>query len=207
MALAISTSCCSGMLSVSTSRSASMSAPTRVEQLARVAGVAPPIDPAPRRRGFERERDVLGHRQVREQRRLLIDRGDAQRARRGRAHLRHRSAAHDNVPESAATAPVITLISVDLPAPFSPTSAWTSPCVQIERHVRQRAHAGERLRDEVRGEQGDRASQVKHFVQAGATAVRRPASRASDPACASTSAGRRRCGAIASHRSSLSISA
>ena len=35
--------------------------------------------------------------------------------------------ATDNVPESAATAPVITLINVDFPAPFSPTSAWTSP--------------------------------------------------------------------------------
>ena len=31
------------------------------------------------------------------------------------------------VPESGFTAPVMILISVDLPAPFSPTSAWTSP--------------------------------------------------------------------------------
>src|ERR1022692_142117 len=30
-------------------------------------------------------------------------------------------------PESGVSAPVITLMSVDLPAPFSPTSAWTSP--------------------------------------------------------------------------------
>src|SRR5688572_32910618 len=35
--------------------------------------------------------------------------------------------ATDKVPESAGTAPVITLMSVDFPAPFSPTSAWTSP--------------------------------------------------------------------------------
>src|SRR5438105_11730517 len=33
-----------------------------------------------------------------------------------------------NDPESGATAPVMILMSVDLPAPFSPTSAWTSPC-------------------------------------------------------------------------------
>ena len=31
------------------------------------------------------------------------------------------------VPRSGASAPVMILISVDLPAPFSPTSAWTSP--------------------------------------------------------------------------------
>src|SRR5262249_8363077 len=31
------------------------------------------------------------------------------------------------VPSSGWWAPVMTLISVDLPAPFSPTSAWTSP--------------------------------------------------------------------------------
>src|SRR5438132_795358 len=30
-----------------------------------------------------------------------------------------------NDPESGATAPVMILMSVDLPAPFSPTSAWT----------------------------------------------------------------------------------
>src|SRR6188474_2764782 len=30
-------------------------------------------------------------------------------------------------PESGTTAPVRILIRVDLPAPFSPTSAWTSP--------------------------------------------------------------------------------
>src|SRR5471032_1619245 len=32
-----------------------------------------------------------------------------------------------SVPESAVTAPVMILISVDLPAPFSPIRAWTSP--------------------------------------------------------------------------------
>src|SRR6202034_3518106 len=31
------------------------------------------------------------------------------------------------VPASGVTAPVITLMSVDLPAPFSPITAWTSP--------------------------------------------------------------------------------
>ena len=31
------------------------------------------------------------------------------------------------VPEVSVTTPAITLVSVDLPAPFSPTSAWISP--------------------------------------------------------------------------------
>ena len=37
------------------------------------------------------------------------------------------AAEHASVPASGATAPVTILISVVLPAPFSPTSAWTSP--------------------------------------------------------------------------------
>src|SRR4051812_30447659 len=32
-----------------------------------------------------------------------------------------------SVPESGVTAPVMTLMSVDFPAPFSPINAWTSP--------------------------------------------------------------------------------
>src|SRR5439155_22507372 len=32
-----------------------------------------------------------------------------------------------SVPASACSAPVMILMRVDLPAPFSPTSAWTSP--------------------------------------------------------------------------------
>ena len=31
------------------------------------------------------------------------------------------------LPEVSATTPAITFVSVDLPAPFSPTSAWISP--------------------------------------------------------------------------------
>ncbi len=68
------------------------------QQIARVPAAAPPIDLAPPRARLERERDVLGNRQMREQRRLLINRRDAQRARRGRAHLRHRSAGHGQRP-------------------------------------------------------------------------------------------------------------
>ena len=37
------------------------------------------------------------------------------------------------------------LISVDLPAPFSPSSAWIEPPRIVDRHVLQRQHAGEGL--------------------------------------------------------------
>src|SRR3989441_8070505 len=37
-----------------------------------------------------------------------------------------------SVPASGVSAPVMTLISVDLPAPFSPTSAWTSPAASVK---------------------------------------------------------------------------
>ena len=58
-----------------------------------------------------------------------------------------------SVPASGCSAPVMILISVDLPAPFSPTSACTSPASQVERHAAQRADAFERLGDGGRGEQ------------------------------------------------------
>src|SRR5882762_6688850 len=37
-----------------------------------------------------------------------------------------------SVPASGVSAPVMILISVDLPAPFSPTSAWTSPAASVK---------------------------------------------------------------------------
>ena len=43
--------------------------------------------------------------------------------------------------------PARILTSVLLPAPFSPTSAWTSPATQLERDVVERLRRGEPLRD------------------------------------------------------------
>src|SRR5437870_3295172 len=46
------------------------------------------------------------------------------------------------MPESGSSAPVMILISVDLPAPFSPTNAWTSPGAKSnERHWTMRCDA------------------------------------------------------------------
>ena len=64
------------------------------QQVARLAPSAAPVDAAPRRSRLERERDVLGDRQVRKQRRLLVDGSDAERARHGGTHRRDRPAGH-----------------------------------------------------------------------------------------------------------------
>ena len=81
IAFAISTSCCSGMLSVPTSRSGAIGGADAPEQFGRARGGAPASPRAATVPPLDRERDVLGHRQVREERRLLVDRGDAERAR------------------------------------------------------------------------------------------------------------------------------
>ena len=49
-------------------------------------------------------------------------------------------------------------ISVDLPAPFSPSSAWTSPLAEIEVDVVVGEHAREPLRDPAQLEQGASAT-------------------------------------------------
>ena len=87
----------------------------------------PPVDAAPEAPGLERERDVLGDGEIREERRLLVDRRDAQRSRCDRVHARLRGPETISVPASGVSAPVMIRMSVDLPAPFSPTSACTSP--------------------------------------------------------------------------------
>ncbi len=51
------------------------------------------------------------------------------------------------VPSSGRWAPVITLISVDFPAPFSPTSAWTSPARRSNETPLKRLDARECLAD------------------------------------------------------------
>ena len=75
-----------------------------------------------------RDGDIVGHRKVGHQRQLLEHAGDAgsgRRRRRGEARLRPVNAACG--PNRAATTPAMILISVDLPAPFSPRMAWMRP--------------------------------------------------------------------------------
>ena len=50
-------------------------------------------------------------------------------------------------PASGCSTPPTIFISVDLPAPFSPSSATTSPACTLEAHAAQRVHAGKALLD------------------------------------------------------------
>ena len=97
------------------------------QRLTRFAPHPTPIDAAPSTR-LPPEGDVLGDGDIRQQVDLLVDRADAGQLcimRRPELHdLSHRSRAF---PSSRGIAPVIALMSVDLPAPFSPIKEWTSP--------------------------------------------------------------------------------
>ena len=77
---------------------------------------------------FAAERQVLRDGQIQQQAELLVDGGDAERQRMARARgSRPALPPIAMVPASAECMPDRMLISVDLPAPFWPTSAWTSP--------------------------------------------------------------------------------
>ena len=77
----------------------------------------------PRLLALEPDRDVFGDSQVREEGRLLIDRRDTELARLHRIEVLDQLALDFDRSVVRKMRPVITLISVDLPAPFSPTSA------------------------------------------------------------------------------------
>jgi hypothetical protein len=98
-------------------------------------GLAPhpwPVDDAPiahaKAKRLAADEDVLGHGQGRDQVELLIDRDDAAALRLERARKRHGPPSIAIVPASGGWAPARIFNNVDLPAPFSPRSAWISPC-------------------------------------------------------------------------------
>ena len=64
------------------------------QQIRGTPGATGPIDPPPRAPTFEGERDVLGHGQIGEERGLLVDGRDAERARERGRHLGHPPAVH-----------------------------------------------------------------------------------------------------------------
>ena len=114
------------------------------------------------------EKHVFGDRQIGNERELLVDDADARPADGSRVAEGSVASSSRTVPASGATAPPSILISVDLPAPFSPTSACTSPAPKLEVDVRQCTHARVRLRDAA-------GVQPCH-CRGGAPAVRTPTS-------------------------------
>ena len=88
-------------------------------------------EPAARRQPAHQQ--VVLHRELGQQAKLLVDDADARRAGLGRAGVaacpRRRPG---RSPASRRMAPVSTLMIVDLPAPFSPARQCTSPAVELE---------------------------------------------------------------------------
>ena len=101
----------------------------------------PPIE-QPVAAKFAAEEDVLGDRAERDEVDLLVDRADAAVLRSQRAKQTRSSRRRTTIsPASLRWAPVSTLISVDLPAPFWPTSPMTLSRLDLERARRASACA------------------------------------------------------------------
>jgi hypothetical protein len=97
------------------------------QDLARPGPRRAPVDAAEPAAGRVAGEDVLGDSEFGEEQQLLVDRGDAGRLRRLWARQPHRPAVEFDGPASGSWTPDMILMSVDLPAPFSPRSACTSP--------------------------------------------------------------------------------
>ena len=138
-ALAISTICRRDSGRSLTSASGWMSsAPARASASSAMRRCARAVDqPEAARRVADR--DVVGDREVGDQRQLLEDADDAGRVGRGRRRERDRLPSSSIVPSSGATTPAMILISVDLPAPFSPSTAWMRPALDARRRPGARA--------------------------------------------------------------------
>ena len=101
--------------------------PGACEQRLRDPPAARPVDAPPARPTLEPQRQVLRDREMRKQGGLLVDGGDPRSRAASGPWAASGAPSIASVPESGWTAPVRILISVDLPAPFSPTMACTSP--------------------------------------------------------------------------------
>ena len=120
------------------------------QQRRRVVSPPPPVDAPPHPAALECERHVLGHGEVREERGLLVDGGDAEPVRGRRVHARHLAAGHaerarvgtlgagDDADQRGLPRPVLADQRVDLARP------------EIERHAFEGLHPRVGLGD-VRG--------------------------------------------------------
>ena len=131
-ARAISTSCCSATERSRTGVIGSRLRPILSAIALGLGGELAPADEQPRAR-LAADEHVLGDRHVGGERELLIDRDDAgalRVVRRGEGdRLADRARSR---PASALCAPDRIFSSVDLPAPFSPSSAWISASADFE---------------------------------------------------------------------------
>ena len=147
IALAISTSCCSGMLSVLTVRSGAISAPVRSSSSRACRRRARQSMRRHSAGALQRQRDILLHRQIRKQGGLLIHRRDPQRARRGRAVVQHQVAIHHERAGIGLLRAGDHFDQRGLPRPVLPQQRMHLARAQFERHAAQRLYSGERFGD------------------------------------------------------------
>ena len=96
------------------------------------------------------ERDVLPHPQRLDEAEVLVHHADAVRGRGGRVERGGcASPSMLIVPASGSTRPIMIFISVDLPAPFSPSTPWIRPRAQFEVDAVARHHRAVALGDLV----------------------------------------------------------
>ena len=98
-------------------------------------------------RRLDAEHHVLGDGEDGHQHEVLVHHADAGGDGVGRASERDRLAVDQDLALVGSYRPKRTFMSVDLPAPFSPSKAWTSPLFDGEVHVLVGDDAGEPLGD------------------------------------------------------------
>ena len=146
-ARAISTICCSATERSETSRRGSTVKPDLGGRAPRVRRCSSPQSTRPPAHRQAADEHVLGHRQRRDQVEFLVDRDDAEQLRRMRAAQPHLGAVEGDRARVGRWAPARILSSVLLPAPFSPSSACTSPRPTSKSTAAQCLHAGKALGD------------------------------------------------------------
>ena len=99
------------------------------------------------------EEQIGRHVEARDEVELLEDRGDAGRLRGARIGEPRAAPSIRISPASGSITPERMFISVDLPAPFSPSSAWISPRSRSKSTPAERLDAAEMLDDAAHGEQ------------------------------------------------------
>ena len=169
-ALAISTSCCSPMRRPPTRASGSRSMPSRCEERPRRAGHGARGRGRGRRASGSRPRKMLAATESSGTRfsSWWMMAMPARSASRTRGEARPASPSIRISPSSAGCTPERIFISVDLPAPFSPISAWTLAGAEVEVDAVERRHAGEPLAD-AEGAQKIRVADVRRAGHASRT--------------------------------------
>ena len=116
----------------------------QLHQPPRIARHLRPRHAAKRRAAGAAEHEILGDRQVGEGDRLLVDQRDAELLRDDRSRDLDRLAVEREAsPRVGRCTPARILAKVDLPAPFSPSSAWISPRLRSRSTSRSTSIAGE----------------------------------------------------------------